>query len=38
LRDNIARALAEIETLMSRVESGDEAATERIRPLRVEAG
>jgi hypothetical protein len=33
-------ALAEIETLMSRVESGDgdEAAMERIRPRRVEAG
>jgi hypothetical protein len=38
LRHNIARALAEIDTYMSRATGGDEAAKERIRQLRVEAG
>ena len=38
LRDNVARALAEIDALMFRAESGDEPAKERIRQLRVEAG
>jgi hypothetical protein len=38
LRDNVAKALAEIDGLMRAAASGDEAAKERIRQLRVEAG